>query len=169
MFSFIVVVVIIGGSIAVIAVMTVGADNKGATSEGETHATVLVVEPALEPEVTTVEPEVTTVEPEVTTVESAVELEVTTVESAVELEVTAVEPAVEPEVTTVAVSGPSPRPNAGIAALLEVTGGAPLARRRFRGLSRLIGAIAGTGFVMALSVAIVAAALMLVLRVLVNA
>ncbi|MBI1844935.1 MAG: hypothetical protein HYR89_10075 [Actinobacteria bacterium] len=147
MFSFIVVVVIIGGSIAVIAVMTVGADNKGATSEGETHATVLVVEP----EVTTVEP---ALEPEVTTVEPALEPEVTTV---------------EPEVTTVAVSAPSPRPNAGIAALLEVTGGAPLARRRFRGLSRLIGAIAGTGFVMALSVAIVAAALMLVLRVLVNA
>ncbi len=102
--------------------MTVGADNKGATSEEETRATPA----AFEPEVTAFEPEVT------------------------------------------AVSAPSPRPNAGIAALLEVTGGAPLQRRRFRGLSRLIGAIAGTGFVMALSIAVVTVALMLVLRVLVD-
>ncbi|MGC1511330.1 MAG: hypothetical protein WA797_00230 [Acidimicrobiales bacterium] len=131
MFSFIVAVVIVGGSIAVIAVMTVGADNKGATSERETRATPVVSEP-----------EVPAFEPEV--------------------------PAFEPEVPAAAVSAHSSRPNAGIAALLEVTGGAPLERRRFRGLSRLIGAIAGTGFVMGLSIAVVTVALMLVLRVLVD-
>ena len=104
--------------------MTVGADNKGATSERETRATPVVSEPEV--------------------------------------------PAFEPEVPAAAVSAHSSRPNAGIAALLEVTGGAPLERRRFRGLSRLIGAIAGTGFVMGLSIAVVTVALMLVLRVLVD-
>ena len=104
--------------------MTVGADLKGATSEEQTHATLVVFEPEV-----------------------------------VDF---------EPEVVAAGVSAATPRPNAGIAALLEVTGGAPLQRRRFRGLSRLIGAIAGTGFVMALSIAVVTVALMLVLRVLVD-
>lgn len=109
--------VVIGGSIATIAYVTISADPKGATPKLNSGVTPPVTSPPPAP----------------------------------------------------AEHRPSGQQTpSGIMSLLVATQGVPLHRHAVSGLSKLLGATAGMGFVMALGTGIVVVALILVLRILVN-
>lgn len=120
--------------------MTVGADNKGAMGETVSHTTVLPAESLPG-------------RPEATEASEASE------------------PTGRPEVTEPVGQGEAPdlQGKGAVTALLALTRGAPLERRRFLGVSRLIGAVVGTGLATAVFIGVAVVALLLAMRMLVDA